>query len=154
MSAKFSEKTIAHFLLRSLLASLGGAIAIILVYSLLNPAINFIISGEFPIGGLEPFAYSFWCCCDFGFLAFCVFPLSFIGELLLVRKFRLKWWLHVPVMAIIFGVVIFIFVTVFSLALFAEYPDPAATLLVIVDDDIMAISYWLILRVLDRIIKI
>jgi hypothetical protein len=148
------EKIMFSIFMRSILAFLGSMIVYVLVSLLLNPFIDFLIEGKYPIdnmGPIEPMAYSFWCCCGLGFLSLFVFPLAIVGEWLLIRKFHLKWWLHIPIMSFVFLAIVLSLILGLSFAFFREFPELYATLVLVLDVGIMSISFWLIFRVLDKV---
>jgi hypothetical protein len=146
------EKVMFSVFLRSILAFLGSMIVYVLISLFLNPFINSLIKSNYPIGNVEPMAYSFWCCCGLGFLTLFVFPLAIVGEWLLIRKFHMKWWLHIPLMAFVFLATMLSLTLGFTFVVFGEFPEFHATLLLALDVSIMSISFWLIFRVLDKAI--
>jgi hypothetical protein len=136
---------------RHAIAAAGSLVILVLVWILLNPALSLLVTGEYAETGFEPL--NLVCCCSIVWLPAIIAPISFFGEKILVERWGWGWLTHILAMAAVFFVVSTILWEVLPLALVGEWPNQAAVIFVILDNTIWGVSYWLILRASDHMMR-
>jgi len=107
----------------------------------------------------EPIACWFWCCRAHVTLVFMLLPLCVVAELVLVRRLRLSWWAHLPLMAVLLFVASFASSQLMVLMLSGElvgaggWKEQVAGLAVLAAQDVVwGGAYWSLLRATDVVL--
>ena len=89
-AAKIGEHVARH-----LVASSISLPSLLLIWTLINPFVGWLITHGYS-GGFENDSGMFLCCCSLFYL-FIFVVLSSVFDILLVKTFSLRFWIHIPV---------------------------------------------------------
>lgn len=150
--AESSERKRTRYILAAVFAN---PILFFVIWYVINNLLSYAIEGRV-YGDMEPMAGWFWCCIGFFAMFVVLMPLAYAGEIVLVQRQRLPWFIHLPVIAIAFGIANPVSVLVLLQVVNGnglDWERLYTFLFSFVDFAVWGGAFWAMLRVTDHVLR-
>ncbi len=139
-----------QIIIRHIISSVGSLFALLLIWAFINPAIELIMTGDLPDVMFLPESGPFNCCYSIFWIVIVLVPFSTLVEFLFVRQLAWPWWLSI----LVFGGINIAgtFIVFLLLEIVIGQLNWDAIALSAVGNVLMGVSYWVIFRLLNRIL--
>jgi hypothetical protein len=137
-------KSAGRSIARHAIAAIFSVLVLMLIWFVLNPLLNSLITGESSEASFD--APAFICCWSIGWLVALIMPISAAGEVLLVRRRGWPWLAHIAMMTVVFLIVSVVLIELVPLGLTGQWPNQIPALLFALDYTIWGVSYWVTLQ--------